>query len=184
MPTYCDFARGNEIHGPYHDRVHGFPTESEPELFERLLLEINQAGLSWDLMLKKRGGFRAAYSNFAVDKVAAYGDEDRARLLDDPGIIRNRLKVNAAIVNARTILAMRDSHGGFADWLRANHPMKKTDWVKLFKKTFKFTGGEITGEFLMSIGYLPFSHHQDCPVFTEIALLNPPWMEVETSFWE
>ena len=54
MSSYCDFAIGNEIHGPYHDRVHGFPTDSEPELFERLLLEINQAGLSWDLMLKKR----------------------------------------------------------------------------------------------------------------------------------
>jgi DNA-3-methyladenine glycosylase I len=184
MSSYCEFANGNEIHGPYHERVHGFPTDSEPELFERLLLEINQAGLSWDLMLKKREGFRAAYSGFAVDKVAAYGEEDRARLLDDPGIIRNKLKVNAAIVNARTILAMRDSHGGFAAWLRAHHPMRKADWVKLFKKTFKFTGGEITGEFLMSIGYLPSSHREDCPVFTEIALLNPPWMEMEFSFWE
>ena len=184
MSSYCDFAIGNEIHGPYHDRVHGFPTDNEPELFERLLLEINQAGLSWDLMLKKRTGFRAAYSEFAVDKVAAYEEEDRARLLDDPGIIRNALKVNAAIVNARTILAMRDSHGGFAAWLRANHPMRKADWVKLFKKTFKFTGGEITGEFLMSIGYLPSSHRADCPVFKQIALLNPPWMEIESSFWE
>ena len=105
--------------------------------------------------------------------MAAYEEEDRARLLDDPGIIRNALKVNAAIVNARTILAMRDSHGGFAAWLRANHPMRKADWVKLFKKTFKFTGGEITGEFLMSIGYLPSSHCADCPVFKQIALLEP-----------
>jgi DNA-3-methyladenine glycosylase I len=184
MSGYCDFAIGNEIHGPYHDLVHGFPTEDESELFERLLLEINQAGLNWDLMLKKREGFRAAYSNFDVDKVAAYMEGDRARLLDDAGIIRNKLKVNAAIVNARTILAMRDSHGGFAAWLRANHPMRKADWVKLFKKTFKFTGGEITGEFLMSVGYLPFSHREDCPVFTEIALLKPPWLEVKASFWK
>ncbi len=184
MSGYCDYAIGNEIHGPYHDRIHGFPTEDEPELFERLLLEINQAGLSWDLMLKKREGFRTAYSGFDVDKVAAYGDEDRLRLLDDAGIIRNRLKVNAAIVNAQTILAMRNSQGGFATWLRANHPLRKADWVKLFKKTFKFTGGEITGEFLMSIGYLPHSHREDCPVFKEIALLNPPWMEMESSFWE
>ena len=184
MSGYCDYAIGNEIHGPYHDRIHGFPTEDEPELFERLLLEINQAGLSWDLMLKKREGFRVAYSGFDVDKVAAYEDEDRLRLLDDAGIIRNRLKVNAAIVNAQTILAMRNSQGGFATWLRANHPLRKADWVKLFKKTFKFTGGEITGEFLMSIGYLPHSHREDCPVFKEIALLNPPWMEMESSFWE
>jgi DNA-3-methyladenine glycosylase I len=184
MTSYCDFAIGNELHGPYHDCVHGFPTDSEPDLFERLLLEINQAGLSWDLMLKKREGFRTAYSDFVVDEVAAYGEEDRARLLDDPGIIRNRLKVNAGIENARTILAMRDSHGGFAAWLSANHPLRKPDWVKLFKKTFKFTGGEITGEFLMSVGYLPFSHREDCPVFKQIALLNPPWMEMESSFWE
>jgi len=184
MSSYCDFAVGNEIHGPYHDRVHGFPTEVESELFERFLLEINQAGLSWNLVLKKREGLHAAYSGFVVEQVAAYGEEDRARLLEDPGIIRNRLKVNAAIVNARTLLAMRDSHGGFAAWLRANHPMKKADWVKLFKNTFNFTGGEITGEFLMSIGYLPFSHRVDCPVFKEIARLKPPWMEIESSFWE
>lgn len=184
MSSYCDFALGDEIHGPYHDRVHGFPTDDEGELFERLLLEINQAGLSWDLMLKKREGFRAAYSGFDVAKVAAYGEEDRARLLADPGIIRNRLKINAAIVNARTVLAMRNSHGGFAAWLRAHHPMRKAEWVKLFKQTFKFTGGEITGEFLMSIGYLPFSHGEDCPVFKEIALLKPPWMEIGSSFWK
>jgi len=184
MTSYCDFAIGNEIHGPYHDRVHGFPTDNEPELFERLVLEINQAGLNWDLILKKREGFRAAYSGFDVDKVAAYGEEERARLLDDPGIIRNRLKVSAAIENARTIRAMRDDHGGFAGWLRAHHPMRKPDWVKLFKQTFRFTGGEITGEFLMSIGYLPCAHHEDCPVFKEITLLKPPWMEIETSFWD
>ncbi len=176
MSTYCEFSKGNEIHGPYHDRVHGFPTEDEAELFERLLLEINQAGLSWDLMLKKRKGFRAAYSGFDVDEVAAYGEEDRVRLLNDPEIIRNRLKVNAVIENARTIKAMRYSHGGFAAWLRAQHPLAKPDWVTLFKKTFKFTGGEITGEFLMSIGYLPGAHHEDCPVFRKIAQLKPPWM--------
>lgn len=184
MSSYCDFAIGNEIHGPYHDHFHGFPTDNESELFERLLLEINQAGLSWDLMLKKREGLRAAYSGFAVDRVAAYGEGDRIRLLADSRIIRNKLKINAAIVNAGVIQGFRDSHGGFAAWLRANHPMRKADWVRLFKKTFTFTGGEITGEFLMSIGFLPFSHKEDCHVFKEIALLNPPWMEVESSFWE
>ncbi len=179
MSTYCEFANGNEIHGPYHDHVHGFPTENESELFERLLLEINQAGLSWDLMLKKREGFRAAYRRFDVDRVAAYGEEDRERLLKDPRIIRNKLKVNAVIENARTIRAMRDSHGGFANWLQAHHPLGKFDWVKLFKKTFKFTGGEITGEFLMSIGYLPGAHREDCPVFRKIAQLKPPWMDFQ-----
>jgi DNA-3-methyladenine glycosylase I len=179
MEWYCDFAIGNDIHGLYHDREYGFPIEDETGLFERLLLEINQAGLNWELILKKREGFRAVYDGFDVDKVADYGAEDRARLLGDARIIRNKLKVNAAIVNAQVIQAMRDSHGGFAHWLSDHHPLNKDEWVKLFKKTFKFTGGEITGEFLMSIAYLPSPHRKDCPVYKEIALLNPPWMEVE-----
>jgi DNA-3-methyladenine glycosylase I len=183
MTAYCDFAAGNEVHGPYHDREYGFPIEDERLLFERLLLEINQAGLNWELILKKREGFRLAYDGFDVDLVAAYGEDDRVRLLADPAIIRNRLKVNAAIANAQVIRAMRDSHGGFAGWLRAHHPLRKAEWVKLFRKTFRFTGGEITGEFLMSIGYLPSPHREDCPVYAKIARLNPPWMEVEPSFW-
>ena len=179
MAYYCDFAIGNEIHGPYHDREYGFPIEDETGLFERLLLEINQAGLNWELILKKRDGFREAYGGFDVDTVAAYGDEDRQRLLADARIIRNRLKVNAAIVNAQVIRGMRDSHGGFAGWLRAQHPLGKEEWVKLFRKTFKFTGGEITGEFLTSIGYLPSPHREDCPAYREIARLNPPWMDAD-----
>ncbi len=179
MTTYCDFAIGSVIHGPYHDREYGFPLEDETGLFERLLLEINQAGLNWELILKKREGLRAAYSGFDVDTVADYGEKDRIRLLGDSRIIRNKLKVNAAIVNAQVIRGMRESHGGFSHWLRAHHPLAKDEWVKLFKKTFKFTGGEITGEFLMSIGYLPSPHRKDCPVYKEIVSLNPPWMEVE-----
>ena len=178
MGSYCDFAAGHELHGPYHDNEYGFPINDETGLFERLLLEINQAGLNWELILKKREGFRAAYSGFEVDKVAAYGEKDRERLLADPRIVRNRLKVNAAIHNAAVIQAMRDSHGGFAAWLQAHHPQEKDQWVKLFRKTFKFTGGEITGEFLMSIGYLPCPHRPDCPVYAEIIKLGPPWMEI------
>ena len=183
MTTYCDFAANSELHGPYHDREYGFPIEDEQLLFERLLLEINQAGLSWELMLKKREGFRLAYDGFDVARVAAYGVADRARLLADPGIIRHRLKVDAAIANAAIICRMRASHGGFAGWLRAHHPLRKTEWIKLFRKTFRFTGGAITGEFLMSIGYLPSPHREDCPVYAEIARLDPPWMAVEPSFW-
>jgi DNA-3-methyladenine glycosylase I len=179
MGSYCDYAKGHELHGPYHDREYGFPIEDEAALFERLLLEINQAGLNWELILKKREGFREAYDGFDVDTVAGYGEADRERLLGDPGIVRNRLKVNAAIHNAGVIRAMRDSHGGFADWLRAHHPRSKEEWVKLFRKTFRFTGGEITGEFLMSIGYLPSPHREDCPVYSQIAALDPPWMESE-----
>ncbi len=176
MSGYCDIAPGHPLHGPYHDHEYGFPQREEAVLFERLLLEINQAGLSWETMLRKRDGFRAAYSGFDVDRVARYGERDRARLLADPGIIRNRLKVEAAIHNAQVIQQLRDTHGGFAAWLDAHHPLPKAEWVKLFKKTFRFTGGEITGEFLMSLGYLPGAHRQDCPAYRRAAQQRPPWM--------
>ena len=175
MTTYCDAAQGHEWHGPYHDSEYGFPLESDAELFERLMLEINQAGLSWLTILKKREAFRRAYSGFDPDVVAAYGSADRARLLADPGIIRNRLKVDAAISNAQRILELRKSHGSFAGWLAAHHPRSKEEWVKLFKKTFLFTGGEIVGEFLMSIGYLPGAHVPGCPVYQHILSRHPPW---------
>jgi DNA-3-methyladenine glycosylase I len=176
MTSYCDFAPGHPIHGPYHDLEYGFPQTQESDLFERLVLEINQAGLSWETILKKRGGFRGAYSGFDVDKVAGYGEKDRARLLADAGIIRNRLKVDAAIHNAQVIRGLRDSHGGFLQWLETQHPLSKAEWVKLFKKTFRFTGGEITGEFLMSLGYLPGAHREDCPAFKRAAKSKPAWM--------
>lgn len=183
MGWYCDYAIGDPLHGSYHDEEYGFPEVDESRLFERLVLEINQAGLNWGLMLKKRDGFRAAYDGFDVDRVAAYGDDDRARLLADASIIRNRLKVNAAIHNAQVIKDFRKSHGGFASWLAAQHPLTKTDWVKLFKKTFRFTGGEITGEFLMSIGYLPGTHRADCPAYSIIKQHAPPWMAVGGEFY-
>ncbi len=176
MSGYCDIAPGHPLHGPYHDHEYGFPQRDETVLFERLLLEINQAGLSWETMLKKREGFRAAYSGFDVDKVARYGDEDRTRLLADPGIIRNRLKVDAAIHNAQVIQRLRERHGSFAAWLDAHHPLPKAEWIALFKKTFRFTGGEITHEFLMSLGYLPGAHRDDCPAFRRAAEQRPPWM--------
>lgn len=176
MSSYCDFAADHPIHAYYHNHEYGFPVSDDAVLFERLILEINQAGLSWELMLKKRDNFRAAYDGFDIAKVAAYGEKERTRLLNDAGIIRNRLKVDAAIENAKRILVLAEEHGSFAGWIAAQHPLPKEDWVKLFRKTFKFTGGEIVGEFLMSIGYLPGAHREDCPVYRKIARLNPPWM--------
>ena len=179
MSSYCDFASAHPVHGPYHDTEYGFPEDDESALFERLVLEINQAGLNWELILRKREGFRRAYDGFDVNRVARYSEDDRNRLLGDTGIIRNRLKVNAAIHNAGVIRGMRGSHDGFAAWLRHHHPLAKDEWVRLFKRTFRFTGGEITGEFLMSIGYLPGAHREDCPVYDQITRCKPPWMGQE-----
>lgn len=167
-PSYCDLAKGHPVHGPYHDTEYGFPSSDETVLFERLALEIMQAGLSWEIVLKKRTALRAAFDGFAPAKVARYGEKEVARLLADAGIIRNRRKIEAIIENARIVLEMRKTQGGFSNWLEAHHPAPKEAWVKLFRKTFRFTGGEIVGEFLMSLGYLEGAHKRTCPVYHAI----------------
>ncbi len=163
------------LHKAYHDNLYGFPINDDNELFCRLVLEINQAGLSWETILKKEITFRKAYDNFNIEKVASYTETDRARLLEDSGIIRNRLKVNAAIENAKTILQIKKEHGSFQAWLEHHHPKSKEEWVKVFKKTFKFTGGEIVNEFLMSIGFLPGAHTQNCKIYTAVLNTKPMW---------
>jgi DNA-3-methyladenine glycosylase I len=174
--TYCDFAPGHPWHGPYHDREYGFPIRRDAALLERLALEINQAGLSWLTILKKRRAFRRAFEGFDPAIVAGYGAADRRRLLSDAGIIRNRLKVEAVIENARRILVLGESHGSFARWLDTHHPRSREAWCRLFKETFRFTGGEIVGEFLISIGYLPGAHRPGCPVSERVEARNPPWI--------
>lgn len=163
------------LHAAYHDHHYGFPIHDDNELFGRLLLEINQAGLSWETILKKEAAFRRAYANFDIATVAAYTEADRACLLADAGIIRNRLKINAAIVNAQAILAIQASHGSFENWLIQHHPLPKAEWVRLFKRTFRFTGGEIVGEFLLSTGYLPGAHDPTCPVYQRTLAAGPAW---------
>jgi DNA-3-methyladenine glycosylase I len=160
----------------YHDTQYGFPLKSDDEFFERLILEINQAGLSWITILKKTENFHKAYDEFKIEKIAKYAEKDRARLLADAGIIRNRLKVNAAIVNAQKILELKKEFGSFKGWLDANHPLTKEELTKLFKKTFVFTGGEIVNEFLVSTGYLPGAHQANCPIYKKVASLRPAWM--------
>jgi len=177
MNWYCDSAPGHPLHGPYHDTEYGFPGKGDQALFELLCLEIFQAGLSWELVLKKRPTTVEAFDGFDIDAVAAYGDEDIARLLDNPGIIRNRLKVTSIIHNAGVIQSLRDSDGGFAKWLVDHHPMDHKAWVKLFKKTFKFTGPEVVNEFLMSTGYLPGAHSETCPVYKNVVNCKPPWLD-------
>ncbi|WP_118976446.1 DNA-3-methyladenine glycosylase I [Taibaiella koreensis] len=163
------------LHQNYHDNHYGFPIHDDNELFGRLIMEINQAGLSWETILKKEASFRKAYHNFNIKKVAAYGEKDIERLMNDAGIIRNKLKVNAAIENAKTILALQKEYGSFEKWLAHHHPKTKEEWVKLFKKTFRFTGGEIVNEFLMSTGYLPGAHTPQCRIYSEVMKQKPMW---------
>ena len=176
--AYCLAAPAHPLHGPYHDQEYGFPSSDESVLFERLVLEINQAGLSWLTVLQKRAAFRAAFAGFDVDRVAAFGDNDVARLLADAGIVRNRQKIEAVIANARRIQELRGSHGSFAGWLEAHHPRPPEEWTRLFRQTFRFTGGLIVGEFLMSLGYLPGAHEPSCPVYQRVLALAPPWSQI------
>lgn len=169
--SYCIFCKDlplENVHKNYHDFHYGFPISDDNELFGRLILEINQAGLSWETILKKEQNFRKAYDQFDIVKVANYKEKDIERLLSDAGIIRNKLKVNAAIFNAQKILEIKAECSTFKSWLDKNHPLTREEWTKLFKKTFKFVGGEIVNEFLMSTGYLDGAHDKDCPIVEKI----------------
>ena len=177
--TYCEYLNtitGDQLslHKEYHDNHYGFPIENDNELFERLMFEINQAGLNWILILKKQHNFRKAFDNYKVEKVSNYGEKDFTRLMNDSGIIRNRLKINAAIENAKIILKIREENGSFRKWLdfHSGETDSLENWTKLFRKTFKFTGGEIVNEFLMSTGYLPGAHSIECPVYERIKQLK------------
>lgn len=176
--SYCramkDEAAGS-VNKIYHDTEYGFAVSVDDELFERLILEINQAGLSWTTILKKRQHFRNAYASFSIAKVAAFDEERQAQLLEDEGIIRNALKIRATIYNARVILKLQETHGSFTTWLRAQNCATLTQWVALFKETFTFTGGEITKEFLRSTGYIEGAHEKSCPMYNKVLQINPHW---------
>lgn len=176
--TYCDFVQNagrGTVHKDYHDREYGYPIQDDNLLFARLVLEINQAGLSWETILKKKDNFFEAFDGFDIAKVARYTEKKKEKLMQDAGIIRNRLKIEAAIYNAQRILQLQKEYGSFTKWLNKHHPKTKEEWVKIFKQTFRFTGGEIVNEFLMSTGYLPGAHTETCPVYKKIIKLNPKW---------
>lgn len=176
--TYCEYVlnKGKDtVHRHYHDTEYGFPIHDDNLLFARLILEINQAGLSWETILKKKDNFFKAFDDFKIDKVARYSEKRKEKLMNDAGIIRNRLKIEAAIHNAKCIQQIQKEHGSFRNWLDQHHPKTKEEWVKLFKQTFRFTGGEIVNEFLMSTGYLPGAHAVTCPVYKKVLMQDPPW---------
>src|SRR5258705_10133176 len=108
--SYCEYvqkAPKDNVHRHYHDHEYGFPLQHDNELFARLVLEINQAGLSWETILKKKDNFFRAFDDFAIDKVSRYSEKKKEKLMQDAGIIRNRLKIEAAIHNAKCIKAIQ-----------------------------------------------------------------------------
>jgi DNA-3-methyladenine glycosylase I len=177
--TYCEYVlnKGKDtVHRDYHDKEYGFPINDDNLLFARLVLEINQAGLSWETILKKKNNFFIAFDGFDIGKVARYSEKKKEKRMQDAGIIRNRLKIEAAIHNAKCIKGIQKERGSFKNWLDIHHPQTKEEWVKLFKTTFRFTGGEIVNEFLMSTGYLPGAHTITCPVYKKILSKKPKWI--------
>jgi DNA-3-methyladenine glycosylase I len=178
--SYCDYIQKvgkDSVHRVYHDKEYGFPLNNDNELFARLILEINQAGLSWETILKKKDNFFKAFDDFDIDKVSRYSEKKIDKLLQDAGIIRNRLKIVATIDNAKRIKAIQKESGSFKNWLDKHHPLSKDEWVKLFKQNFRFTGGEIVNEFLVSTGYLRGAHIETCPVYKKVMRLKPKWAE-------
>jgi DNA-3-methyladenine glycosylase I len=176
--SYCDVVAAKTCHPchiDYHDNEYGFAVDDDNVLFERLILEINQAGLSWETILKRREGYAAAYESFKIDRIAGYGEDDVERLMQDARIIRNRAKILAAIHNAQVVQSLQETHGSFKGWLDAQPAMPLEDWVKLFRKTFKFVGPEIVNEFLVSTGYLRGAHDKDCARYQASLASNPPW---------
>lgn len=167
---YCRYVvtidDAHDVDKIYHDNHYGVPIHDDNELFGRLIMEINQAGLSWRTILMKEKGFRKAYHNFDIKKIAKYKEKDVTRLMNDASIIRNRLKIHAAIYNAQEILKLQKEYGSFRKWLdiqgKTLYKRERKEWVKLFKKHFKFVGGEIVGEFLMSINMIEGSHDKNC----------------------
>ncbi|HEV8637114.1 MAG TPA: DNA-3-methyladenine glycosylase I [Chloroflexota bacterium] len=158
----CAWAEQHPLLRDYHDHEYGVRKDDDAQLLELLCLEVFQAGLSWLTVLKKREGFRCAFEGFDPAAVASYGEGERRRLMADPGIVRNGAKIEATIHNAGVVLRLAREHGGFAAWLDAQGRLSREQWVRLFKRTFRFTGGEITNEFLLSAGYLPIEHDADC----------------------
>jgi DNA-3-methyladenine glycosylase I len=165
----------------YHDDEWGVPSHGERHLFEMLLLEGAQAGLSWSTILAKRDNYRLAFDGFDAERIARYGEDKLAVLLENPGIVRNRLKVRAAVTNARAFLATRDEYGSFADYLWAwvddtpivNRPRSmgdvpaRTDLSNrigkdLKRRGFTFVGSTIVYAYLQAVGVVD-DHLVTCP---------------------
>ena len=186
----CEWARNNELLQKYHDEEWGVPVHDARLLFEHLVLDIFQAGLSWLTILKKRDYFRVAFDGFSIEKVAAYQEKKIEELITNPNIIRNRQKVEAAICNAKLILEIQKKYGSFDRFiwqftegktihnsfvkdsdLPANSPQSDAMSRELRKMGFKFLGSTICYAFMQATGMVN-DHVTSCFRYRELALVG------------
>jgi DNA-3-methyladenine glycosylase I len=175
----CGWAR-NPLAVAYHDREWGVPVRDDRKLFEFLILEGAQAGLSWDTILAKRENYRKAFAGFDPKKVSRFDGKKKRALMRDPGIVRNRLKIEAAVVNARCFLALQEEHGSFSSYVWSfvggkpvmnRHRTSKTVPARtavsdalskdLKRRGFKFVGSTIMYAFMQAVGMVN-DHTMDC----------------------
>lgn len=180
MKIRCPWANGNKLLTDYHDQEWGVPIHDDRLLFEFLILEGAQAGLSWTLILQKRDNYRKAFDNFQIDKVANYSEEKIKNLLDNPGIIRNRLKIRSTVVNALSVLDIQNEYGSFDYyiWKFVDHKPIQNKWKTLSeipsstpesskmskdlkKRGFKFVGPTICYGYMQAVGMVN-DHLVDC----------------------
>ncbi|WP_406533530.1 DNA-3-methyladenine glycosylase I [Methanobrevibacter sp.] len=170
----CSWAGDDEIYIRYHDEEWGVPTHDDQELFEMLVLESFQAGLSWITILKKRENFRKAFDNFDVEKVAGYGEEKVEELRQDKGIIRHKGKIASAINNAQIFIEIQEEFGSFDDYIwsftdgeiikaefKTESELSKNISKDLKKRGMKFVGPTIIYSYLESIGIID-NHQENC----------------------
>lgn len=188
-PARCAWCGQDPLYVHYHDSEWGVPVRDERELFERLILEGAQAGLAWITILRKRDGYRRAFDGFDAERIAHYGEAERARLMADAGIVRNRLKIDATIGNARALLAMHERGESLADLLwdtvdgqpMVNHwrrmaecpgstPLSDALSKELARKGFRFVGSTIVYAWMQSVGVVN-DHLVDC--FRHRELIRP-----------
>ncbi|PZR59735.1 MAG: DNA-3-methyladenine glycosylase I [Candidatus Meridianibacter frigidus] len=155
----CAWAKG-ELATLYHDREWGVPVHDDRTLFEFLILEGAQAGLSWDTILRKRAAYRAAFASFEPQRVARFTQRDITRLMNDSGIVRNRLKIESAIGNARAFLAMQEAHDSFDAYLQLFTDASELS-KDLRKRGFRFVGPTICYAFMQAVGMVN-GHDPSC----------------------
>ena len=169
--SYCSYCRNqpeNSMHRWYHDKVYGRMSKTDDELFGRLIMEINQAGLSWEIVLNKYSDIKKAYANFSIAKIATFKDKEIEAIKNNSKVIRHELKIRSIVFNAQQILSIQKEFGTFGNWISKNRQNSIENWTSIFKKNFKFVGKEIVSEFLMSNGMIAGAHDEDCPVYLKL----------------